>query len=931
MRNFWGTIRADFWQLFFVCAAFFIMVVASYYYASRVVKEQINLYGRSTMQGYQYTMRSWLAAHEAALRHMAAAVSMAINQGADTGEVRDILKTWTRMFHHQADIKNIFKSVYGVLEGNYLDGDNWIPKDFFNPKTAPWVRRALLDPNSTSFVTNIDPHTGEAVGVFSMVVSDERGDHGVLAIDFLLNPIIEQVKAYQVAGSGFGILLDDSFNVLTYADERYRDRSIEEIPGFAGVTARLKTLSLARDGHADDVLRLENIVIDGASHIVFFSRLQNGWYLGLAAPTRFYYSNVFEMAPVIAALGFVLAFILCVILLRLSRARFYYEEESRMKSSFLASVSHEIRTPMNAIIGMSELAKRDYGQPQALGYIDEIKKAGQNLLSIINDILDLSRAESGKLPINAERYRIVTLFSDLLSVTYAYLGEKKLELEFDIDPDIPSEMIGDQARMRQILLNLLSNAIKYTPQGFVRFTARSKQLPNDEVLLVFSVRDSGIGIREGDVARLFGNFVRIDEQRNQKAIGAGLGLSIARNLTRAMGGDIAVESEYGKGSIFTASMAQTVTDWTPIGPSDSWHEHQAKSGGSAAETSAATVADAPFIAPGCRALVVDDVAFNLAVAKGLLATWQLDIRTCQSGQEALDLLRAEHFDLVFMDHMMPDMDGIETTRQLRAMGENLKRIPVIALTANAMSGMRELFLKSGFDDFLSKPIEMERLDEIMRKWVPDDKKRPVATEKPAAAAAAIVIDGLNTGKGIATIGGSQAAYIDALGIYCRDVDAHLPTLAAPPGPENMASFITQVHGLKSASANVGAANIAETAAILEDAGRRGDMEVIVARLDGFRTAISALSDRIRAFLVEWSHGQAQTTPSLDAALLRQSLDSLAAALSARDIGEIDRLIDAIMAENIEAGSREIMRQVSTQVLLAEFDEALALVNELRNR
>jgi CheY-like chemotaxis protein len=337
-----------------------------------------------------------------------------------------------------------------------------------------------------------------------------------------------------------------------------------------------------------------------------------------------------------------------------------------------------------------------------------------------------------------------------------------------------------------------------------------------------------------------------------------------------------------------------------------------------------------FIAPGCRALVVDDVAFNLAVAKGLLAAWQLDIDTCQSGREALDLLKAQDFDLVFMDHMMPDMDGIETTRQLRGLSEKLKTIRVIALTADATSGMRELFLKNGFDDFLAKPINIERLHEIMGKWVPGGKKHSLVAAKPeneSPGETSIAISGLDSGRGIATIGGSEAAYIEALSIYCRDVDAHLPTLAAPPSPENITSFITRVHGLKSASANVGAKAIAETAAILEEAGRRGDMAVIRARLDAFRVEISGMSEKIRAFLTERSLRNAKAA-AFDPVVLQKMLGQLAEALTARNIGSIDRLIDAIIAENLDTKSLETMRQVSTEVLLAEFDEALTLVNKL---
>ena len=342
--------------------------------------------------------------------------------------------------------------------------------------------------------------------------------------------------------------------------------------------------------------------------------------------------------------------------------------------------------------------------------------------------------------------------------------------------------------------------------------------------------------------------------------------------------------------------------------------------------------DIAFIAPDCRALVVDDVAFNLAVAKGLLAAWQLDICTCQSGREALDLLQTQDFDLVFMDHMMPEMDGIETTRQLRGLGDKLKKIPVIALTADAMGEMRELFLKNGFDDFLSKPIKIERLQEIMRKWVPEGKKRPLTApareQDDAQPQSLIAIAGLDSGRGIANIGGSESAYIEALSIYCLDVDAHLPILAAPPSPEKIAAFITKVHGLKSASANVGAKTIAETAAILEEAGRRGDMDTICARLAGFRAEISELTEKIRAFLAKRNLKNANAAAARAPAELQKMLGQLAEALTALNIGAIDRLIDAIIAGNLDGPSLETMRQVSTQVLLAEFDEALALVNKL---
>jgi signal transduction histidine kinase/FixJ family two-component response regulator len=398
---------------------------------------------------------------------------------------------------------------------------------------------------------------------------------------------------------------------------------------------------------------------------------------------------------------------------------------NRAKSAFLARTSHEFRTPMNAIIGMSELARREYGRPKALEYIGGIKAAGATLLAITDDILDFSKMESGRLPMTPAPYGTADLLADVLAAIRVRVEATPLELVVDASPELPSEMVGDGRRVRQVLLNLLTNAVKYTKSGFVKFSASGQPAGGQAVRLRFVVEDSGIGIRETDLPKLFDEFSRIDEKRNTGIEGTGLGLVIARSLCRAMGGDIAAESVFGRGSTFTATIEQRVADWRPMGDL------------AALAASLAESRRASFTAPEAEVLVVDDFSSNLLVAEGLLSPFGVRVTTCPNGRAAVELARRRPFDLVLMDHMMPEMDGVEATALIRAMGGPAGSTPIIALTANAVPGMREMFLESGFDDFLSKPIDTARLAEALLKWIPEAKRRGPAdgeaAPRPAAA------------------------------------------------------------------------------------------------------------------------------------------------------------------------------------------------------
>lgn len=388
------------------------------------------------------------------------------------------------------------------------------------------------------------------------------------------------------------------------------------------------------------------------------------------------------------------------------------ERLSRTRNSFFANMSHEIRTPINTIIGLNEMILREDISDEIAENAIHIQDASKMLLALINDILDMSKIESGKMEIVPIQYETGAMFSELVNLIWIRAHEKKLEFKLDISPEIPSMLYGDEVRIKQVVINLLSNAVKYTQKGFVSLSARSERKDNNKILLTISIRDSGIGIRKEDMQRLFQSFQRVDEGTNAGIEGTGLGLSISHQLVDMMGGKITVDSIYQKGSVFTIQIEQDIVNENPMGHMDFM-------------TRGATYKRKKykqiFEAPDARVLVVDDNEMNLLVAKKLLRETKIQVDLAKSGKECLDLTKQHFYNVIFMDHMMPEMDGVETLNRVRQQENGLCReAPVIALTANVTAGAEQIYQDKGFQNYLAKPISSSLLEAVLLKYLPKE-------------------------------------------------------------------------------------------------------------------------------------------------------------------------------------------------------------------
>ncbi|MBQ9459816.1 MAG: response regulator [Oscillospiraceae bacterium] len=513
------------------------------------------------------------------------------------------------------------------------------------------------------------------------------------------------------------------------------------------------------------------------------------------------------------------------------------DSASKAKSSFLANMSHEIRTPINVILGMDELILRESTEPGTISYAQDIKSAGRTLLSIINDVLDLSKIEEGKLEILPTQYDLATLAGDLVNMTRPRAEDKGLRFDVFMEEGIPHLLFGDELRIRQCAMNVLTNAVKYTEKGSVLLRIEHKKRSHDRIALRFSVSDTGIGMKPEDLKRLFMPFARFEEMRNRSVEGTGLGMSITKQLLALMNSQLDVMSVYGKGSTFSFVVEQKVLDWRPVGSLNAENRRS---------ESQQTYHEL-FCAPDARILVVDDMPVNLALIKGLLKRTRVQIDTAGSGAEAIALAKQNQYDAMFIDHMMPEMDGIETLHAIRELPDKT-RVPCVALTANAISGAREMYLKAGFTDYLSKPVDGAKLEELLRRCLPPEKVQEVEKKETEAPSGSLpgwlyAVDGLDVRQGVSRCG-TEETYLETLTIYARGAGELASELNRYCAVKDAPNAIIKVHALKSTSRAIGAEPLGAFAERLELAGKSGDTETLFSQLNNLITQLDVLGEAL---------------------------------------------------------------------------------------
>lgn len=719
----------------------------------------------------------------------------------------------------------------------------------------------------------------------------------------------------------------------------------------------------------------------------------------------------------------------------MQRSKYEAESASKAKSDFLSKMSHEIRTPMNAILGMSELILNEDITDTAREQAATIKQSGHHLLSIINDILDLSKVESGKLEIVNAGYLFHSTIHDVVSIIKMRMTDPKLRFTIYMQHDIPNELVGDEVRVRQILLNLLTNAVKYTKEGFFSLDITSEMIDSDNILLIMKIKDTGIGIKPENMELLFGEFAQFDTEKNRNVEGTGLGLAITRNFVKLMGGTIEVTSVYGEGSEFIIRLPQQLGGkneasgygaWPPdfrnerillYGNTPIYMEYAAKTlkdlqtevhiitddsdlynkltenrwshifveddYAAAArhivttgdiETKVVIMSDSYdakngqnlpvlispaylisivnvlsgrdsmyfsdsqqmelFAAPEAKILLVDDIETNLKVGQGLLKPYGMNVDVCLSGKEAVDAVKAFDYDLILMDHMMPEMDGIETVSIIRSLAANMSekyaKIPIIALTANAIVGAKEMFLLSGFNDFLSKPIEMSKLNGILAKWIPMEKQKPsgsVQSPIDEKDEAEITIPDVNVARGIALSGGSTESYLDTLSSFRKDGLKKISELAACLETANLTLYTTYVHALKSACANIGAGKLSEEAEILEAAGIKKDLQFISNSNDNFIVGLKKLLADINE-VIAVNTIKPDNVVSQDMDALKNVLETFKAAMETFDVETIDQTGEALRAFTQVSDIGESVNDILQNAFVGKYKQAAAQIDEL---
>ena len=903
MKDF-GIFRSIFSQIVFVWLAFILMAVITFFFVGNIVRGYLAKEAGNTLSYMESRIATDLLEAETVLQTVSQSILVMILRGSSADVIKEhMLEVTGYLSSSEARVSGL-NGIYGFFYcfgDMFIDGSGWEPPEDYAARERPWYTAALDAGGGIAATTPyLSLFPGEPVVSYSRLIYDTAGKPlGVISLDISLDKMAEYVVHTRLTEGGYGILVSNALELIAAPSKKDLGRHISALP-YTGIPVAVNQLEKGAD-------IFEHIITDASlesDFVLSTRRIKNGWHIGILTPIDKYYQQVTDMRLFIAAFGAAFAFALSLVLLRIARAKQKADEESleaktasKAKDDFLATMSHEMRTPLNAIIGLSEIEMQNhdaYGLPEASrDNIRQIHRSGTTLLEIVNDILDISKIEAGRFELYPHTYAAASMIHGAILLSRVRIGKMPVQFNLEISGGFPEKLFGDELRVQQILNNLLSNAIKYTRQGTVTLGVTHETRQAGKAVVRFRVEDTGIGIRAEDMCKLFSKYIQLDTGASRKTEGTGLGLPIVKNLAEIMGGGVTVQSEFGRGSCFTAEILQGIEGDRTIG-----------------DVTAGNLQNGTFTdeiekekieylwLPDARVLVVDDLPANQKVMKGLLAPYGIQVDTALSGEEAIGRIQEHAYDIVFMDHMMPEMDGVDAAARIRAWEKENTRDPVtiIAMTANAIRGVREYYLENGFDEYISKPVIVKNLHTLLVTWITaPPRPYPDGIQPPAPPIP----------QSLTPLFVEQC--VDVLRHYQKTFES-----GRAPDADYYARFTGYIQTLDGEYTHSLRAQFDE----LLEAGRKRDRESIRALLPDFCEALQSRCARDQAINFE-------TEKNAFGVLLPRLED----ALRSGNIQEANAILRGIGSSGLTDAGREFYIRLYDLLFEEKIEEALVLIKE----
>ena len=692
--NYKKAIQDNVTQLIFTCLSFVLMVLIAGLFVNTIIRHESERKVNLALNETEKTVHAYLREPRIVLNNIITNVVSLIEAGATEQELNQYFQETTKTLRASTEV-NGFLSIYGLIQEHYINGLGIKKPEGYIPQQQPWYQLAVRSEGAEFSAPYLDVASGALVMSLAQQIFGSDGQYyGVISMDIDTSWLKDYAKSLQFTEGGYGMIINEYLYIIAYPQVEYKNLPLAELGPDYGYISQLLYMQQEVSG---EIIRDTN----GVRVIVFIRQLFNGWFVGVAMPVVSYYNQLYLSIAVLAALGIIFAMVLCYILIRLSIRGTLAEEESKQKSNFLANMSHEIRTPMNSIIGFAELALMDEMPKQTRDYITKISSSTKLLLSIVNDILDISKIESGKLKLEEIPFFLTSVVDQCFVVIKDKALDKNISLYKEVSSVYGIQVIGDSIRLYQVLSNLLSNAVKFTPSGSITTKLEVRDRKEDYIRVGFQVSDTGIGLNEQQIQMIFEPFTQADLSTTREYGGTGLGLTICKALIEQMGGTLSVESELGKGSSFMFELTMKVNDIK---------EQQ--------HTEITTNAGRKPIFQG-RILVCEDNPMNQEVIREHLERIGIQVDIADNGQIGIDLYHQAKqegvdYDLIFMDILMPVLDGFETAKRMKEMKVN---VPIVALTANLISSEMDKYQMVGIEDCLGKPFTADNLWTCLLKFI----------------------------------------------------------------------------------------------------------------------------------------------------------------------------------------------------------------------